>query len=87
MSYEILDSSIPALSMERHELKVNGVTMAVLTQIKGQPPSLAWAVYGPQYWPEAKELLLGLLELSVHADRLNQQPQRGEHHEKGKRRR
>lgn len=30
-----------------------------------------WQVYGPQYWPEAKILMQGLLELSVLADQLS----------------
>lgn len=33
--------------------------------------TFAWEVYGPQYWPEAKVLMQGLLELSVIADQLS----------------
>ena len=83
MSYEIIETPMPALDLQRYELRVHGVVMAVLTQTTQGPPQLAWTVYGPQHWPDAKELLLGLLELSVHADRLSQQP-RGAIHAQGK---
>lgn len=87
MSYEIQDVSIDAKGIEvtRLQLVVDGDIMAILTQTRGSPVNLHWAVYGPQHWPEAKQLLLGLLELSIHADHLSQSPQ-GASHEKGKRR-
>ena len=33
--------------------------------------TLHWEVYGPQQWPEAKNLMQGLLQLSVLADQLS----------------
>lgn len=83
MSYEIIEAAPRAQDLKRYELLVNGVAMAALTQEVQGPPQLVWAVYGPQRWPDAKELLLGLLELSVTADRLSQQP-RGATHAEGK---
>ena len=52
-----------------YELYIDGGSRAVLTKKNGMV-QLNWAVYGPQYWPEAKQLLQGLLELSVIADQL-----------------
>lgn len=57
-------------SEERYELYINGGSRATLTK-KGGIVSLNWQVYGPQYWPDAKWLMQGLLELSVIADQLS----------------
>jgi hypothetical protein len=55
---------------ERYELYTNGGSRATLIK-KGGVVSLNWQVYGPQYWPDAKVLMQGLLELSVIADQLS----------------
>lgn len=78
MAYEIQDTGEEG--RERFVLLVDGVPTAAVTKVGDQPVQLVWLVYGPQYWPAAKEVLLGLLELSVHADRLT----RGADHEKPK---
>jgi len=73
MSYSIKDTSYEGKygPVTRFELEVDGVHMATLTQAGRKDPELTWAVHGPQSWPAAKQLLLGLLELSVHADKLS----------------
>lgn len=79
MTYEIRDEG--TLKDEKNfVLLVNGSRMAAVTKVRNQPTQLVWMIYGPQYWPAAKEVLLGLLELGVHADRLT----RGADHEKSK---
>lgn len=57
-------------SMEKYELYIDGGSRATLTK-QGGIVSLNWQVYGPQYWPDAKRLMQGLLELSVIADQLS----------------
>lgn len=61
--------------VERHQLRLNGERRASVTRSKlnGQV-RFHWAVYGPVPWPEAKELLEGLLELSIVADQLVRTP-------------
>ena len=54
---------------QRFQLYIDGGPRALLTK-KGSDVQLNWQVYGPQYWPEAKVLMQGLLELSVLADKL-----------------
>ena len=63
---EIVDESTEMES--RLVLLIDGNARATLTQKQGRPPYLNWQIYGPQQWPDAKEILLGLLELSVHAE-------------------
>ena len=53
----------------RHVLYIDGGTRATLTK-KHSQVHFHWQVYGPQQWPEAKNLILGLLELSILADQL-----------------
>lgn len=54
----------------RLALKINGKELVLLTK-RGQEVRLHWQVYGPMQWQEAHVLLQGLLELSIHADRLS----------------
>lgn len=55
---------------QRFQLYIDGGARALLTKKHGTV-QLNWQVHGPQYWPEAKVLMQGLLELSVLADRLS----------------
>ena len=55
---------------QRFQLFIDGGPRALLTKKCGTV-QLIWQVYGPQYWPEAKVLIQGLLELSVLADQLS----------------
>lgn len=54
----------------RHVLYIDGGPRATLTK-KHSLVNFNWQVYGPQQWPEAKNLILGLLELSILADQLH----------------
>ena len=55
---------------QRFQLYIDGGPRALLTKKHGTV-QFHWQVYGPQYWPEAKVLMQGLLELSVLADQLS----------------
>jgi hypothetical protein len=55
---------------QRFCLYIDGGPRALLTKTHGTV-QLNWQVYGPQYWPQAKVLMQGLLELSVLADQLS----------------
>jgi len=65
---EIIDESTP--KEIRFQLYVDGGRRALVSK-NGGAVQLHWQVYGPQYWPEAKVLMQGLLELSVIADKLS----------------
>lgn len=65
---EICDES--TADARRFQLYVDGGRAAVLVK-KNNLISLNWQVHGPQLWPEAKDLLQGLLDLSVIADNLS----------------
>lgn len=54
----------------KFQLYIDGGRRAFVRK-KGGCVSMHWEVYGPQYWPEAKVLMQGLLELSVIADQLS----------------
>lgn len=54
----------------RFQLYIDGGRRAFVSKKNGSV-QLHWEVYGPQYWPEAKVLMQGLLELSVIADQLS----------------
>lgn len=55
---------------QRFQLYIDGGPRALLKKRNGAV-ELNWQVYGPQYWPGAKVLMQGLLELSVLADQLS----------------
>ena len=55
---------------QRFQLYIDGGPRALLKKRNGTV-EFNWQVYGPQYWPEAKTLMQGLLELSVLADQLS----------------
>jgi hypothetical protein len=55
---------------QRFQLYIDGGPRALLTKKRGTV-EINWQVYGPQYWPQAKVLMQGLLELSVLADQLS----------------
>jgi hypothetical protein len=67
-SIEIHDESVG--TEQRFQLYVDGGPRALLVKKHGDV-QLIWQVQGPQYWPDAKALLQGLLELSVIADKLS----------------
>lgn len=54
----------------RFQLYIDGARRAFVRKKHGYV-TLHWEVYGPQQWPEAKNLLQGLLQLSVWADQLS----------------
>ncbi len=54
----------------KHQLYVDGCRRAFVRKKQGYV-TLHWEVYGPQQWPEAKNLLQGVLQLSVLADQLS----------------
>jgi hypothetical protein len=56
--------------IEYHQLYINKCRRAAVSTKYGRV-QLHWEVAGAQYWPEAKLLLQGLLQLSVIADRLS----------------
>ncbi len=66
-SIEIRDESTD--EEQRFQLYINGGPRAMLSKKHGTV-QFHWQVYGPQYWPGAKVLMQGLLELSVLADQL-----------------
>lgn len=55
----------------RFQLLIDGGPRALLTQDYYGTVSVTWQIYGPQYWPDAKLVVQGLLELSVIADQLH----------------
>jgi hypothetical protein len=65
---EIVDESL--YDDVRFQLYVDGTRCAAITKKPKNPVQFVWQVHGPQYWPAAKELMQGLLELSVIADKL-----------------
>lgn len=65
---EIVDEGM--YDQVRYQLYIDGSRCAALTKTPKGPVQFVWQVHGPQYWPAAKELLQGLLELSVIADQL-----------------
>jgi hypothetical protein len=65
---EIVDES--AYDEIRFQLYIDGGRRALVSKKSGIV-HIHWQVYGPQYWPEAKVLMQGLLELSVIADKLS----------------
>jgi hypothetical protein len=67
-SIEIRDESTH--EEQRFQLLIDGGPRALLKKRTGTV-EIVWQVYGPQYWPEAKVLMQGLLELSVLADQLS----------------
>lgn len=54
----------------RYQLYIDNGPRALLTEKNGLV-QLVWQVQGPQYWPEARMLLQGLLELSIIADSIS----------------
>jgi hypothetical protein len=71
MAIEIQESGGGNLRILTLYVDGSPVAHAHLDALKPQP-TLNWAVYGPQNWDHAKELLQGLLELSVHLDHFTQ---------------
>ena len=69
-SIEIRDESTH--DEQRFQLLIDGGPRALLKKRNGTV-EIVWQVYGPQYWPEAKVLMQGLLELSVLADQLSRE--------------
>ena len=67
-SIEIRDESTHEEQCFR--LYIDGGPRALLSKKHGTV-QFHWQVYGPQYWPEAKVLIQGLLELSVLDDQLS----------------
>jgi len=65
---EILNKSTETRDL--FELHVGGGLRASVTKREGLV-EVHWEVFGPQYWPQAKVLMQGLLELSVVADQLS----------------
>lgn len=53
----------------RYQLYVDGGRRALVTK-KHSQVHFHWQVYGPIQWPESKNFILGLLELSILADQL-----------------
>ena len=51
-------------------LYVDGDQVATVSSM-GTAVQLTWQIYGPQYWPDAKDLLRGLMELACVADQLS----------------
>lgn len=66
--YEIIEESSD--EERKFTLLHLGARMATLVYKNGDV-GLHWQVYGPQYWPVAKGLMQGLLDLSVIADQLS----------------
>lgn len=54
----------------RFQLYVGDTRQALVVKKPGRPVEINWQIYGPQFWPPAKVLLQGLLDLSVIADQL-----------------
>jgi hypothetical protein len=54
----------------RFQLYIDGSRCAAITKTPKGPVQFVWQVHGPQYWPQAKQLLQGLIDLSVIADQL-----------------
>ena len=67
-SIKIHDESVG--TEQRFQLYIDESPCALVLK-KGGDTQLVWQVQGPQYWPDAKVLLQGLLELSVIADKLS----------------
>ena len=65
---EIIDES--TYEETRLQLYIDGGKRALLSKKQGDV-QINWQVHGPQYWPEAKVLMQGLLELSIIADKLS----------------
>ena len=64
---EIVDEG--TYEKEKFVLYIGGDRKATLVKFNNLV-GLNWEIRGPQYWPQAKELMQGLLELSITADRL-----------------
>jgi hypothetical protein len=56
---------------DEYVLYVGGSRQAAVTRKAGLV-EFHWYVDGPQYWPKAKDLIRGILDLSVIADQLDQ---------------
>jgi hypothetical protein len=55
-----------------YQLYVDGSPQACVTKkAKSDLVELRWEIAGPQYWPKAKRVLQGLLDLSIIADQLS----------------
>lgn len=65
---EIVDES--TYDEIRFQLYIDGGRRALVSKKSGTV-QFHWQVHGPQYWPDAKILVQGLLELSVIADKLS----------------
>lgn len=65
---EIKDESADGVA--RHQLYVDGCRRCHVTRKKDGYVRLHWDIAGPMLWPEAKEVMGGLLELSLIADQL-----------------
>lgn len=75
MSIEIKDESGP--DGVRFQLYHNGCRRCHVTRKKNGRVNLHWDIAGAMIWPEAKEVLEGILELSIIADQLSEEPQHG----------
>lgn len=53
----------------KYQLYVGQSRVALLTKCS-MGVRLNWQIYGPQFWPEAEEVMAGLLSLSTLADQL-----------------
>jgi hypothetical protein len=53
------------------KLFIDGGLRVTLTKRADGRTYLNWQVYGPQYWPEAEQLIIGLARLSVMGNRLS----------------
>lgn len=72
----------------RHQLYIDGIAQAALIRrLGGEKLGIHWHVYGRQKWPEAKDLICGLLELSIIAEQLNNEEENRERHSSVQRRR
>lgn len=72
----------------RYQLYVNGSRQAaVIKRRGGEHIGIHWHIYGRQRWPDAKDLIQGLLELSIIADKLHKEEENRERHPPVQRRR
>jgi hypothetical protein len=64
-TYILKEKDIP-----KHVLYVDGTRVGYVTLVGGAV-QMGWEIYGPQYWPDAKAMLQGLMELGCVADQLS----------------
>ena len=54
-------------------LYIDGCRRGFVSKKPGRPTEFHWEVFGPFVWREAKVLLHGLLQLSVIAERIDEE--------------